>query len=128
MLLGVGVLLQTNLACGDEILKNTKQEKVLGVTLDKFNFVTHLLNIIKNVNKKFNALTRVQKYMTTDKKKNFSSFIKLQFYYPSLLNHNLAYYSLIWMFCIKRTLRRISNIHERCLRHTQQNCNSEFDS
>ena len=69
MLLGVGVLFQTNLVCGDEILKNTKQEKVLGVTLDKFNFVTHLLNIIKNVNKKFNALTRVQKYMTADKKK-----------------------------------------------------------
>ena len=75
----VRCLLQTNLVCGDEILKNTKQEKVLGVTLDKFNFATHLLNITKNVNKKFNALTRVQKYMTTDKKK----------YFPSLLNHNL---------------------------------------
>ena len=70
MLLGVGALLQTNLVCGDEILKNTKKEKVSGVTLDKFNFATHLLNITKNVNKKFNALTRVQKYMTTDKKKN----------------------------------------------------------
>ena len=80
MLLGVGALLQTNLVCGDEILKNTKQEKVLGVTLDKFNFATHLLNITKNVNKKFNALTRVQKYMTTDKKK---------IYFPPLLNHNL---------------------------------------
>ena len=81
MLLGVGVLLQTNLVCGDEILKNTKQEKVLGVTLDKFNFATHLLNITKNVNKKFNALTRVQKYMTTDKKKYI--------YFPPLLNYNL---------------------------------------
>ena len=80
MLLGVGALLQTNLVCGDEILKNTKQEKVLGVTLDKFNFATHLLNITKNVNEKFNALTRVQKYMTTDKK---------NIYFPPLLNHNL---------------------------------------
>ena len=34
MLLGADDSLQTNLVCGDEILKNTKQEKVLGVTLD----------------------------------------------------------------------------------------------
>ena len=30
MLLGVDDLLQTNLVCSDKILKNTKQEKVLG--------------------------------------------------------------------------------------------------
>ena len=43
MLLGVDDSLQTNLVFVDEILKNTKQEKVLGVTLDsKLNFVTHL--------------------------------------------------------------------------------------
>ena len=62
MLLIVDDSLQTNLACGDEILKNTNQEKVLDVTLDnKLKFATHLLNITKNANKKFNALTRVQK-------------------------------------------------------------------
>ena len=70
MLLGVDDSLQTNLVCGDEILKNTKQEKVLGIALDNIlNFATHLLNITKNANKKFKALTRVQKYMTTDQKK-----------------------------------------------------------
>ena len=48
MLLGVDDSLQTNLVCSDAILKNTKQEKVLGVTLDnKLNFATHLLNITK---------------------------------------------------------------------------------
>ena len=69
--------LQTSLVCGDGILKNTKQEKVLGVTLDnKLNFATHLLNISKDASKKFNALTRVQKYMTNDQKRLiFSSFI-----------------------------------------------------
>ena len=58
ILLGVDDLLQTNLVWGDEILKNTKQEKVLGVTLDnKLTFATHLLIITENANKKFNALT-----------------------------------------------------------------------
>ena len=103
----------------DEILKNTKQEKVLGVTLDnKLNFATHLLNITKNANKKFNALTRVQKYMTTDKTMLiFSSFIKSQ----------LTYCPLTWMFCTKRSLCRISNIQEQCLRLIQQNYIFEFE-
>ena len=62
MLLGVDDDLQTNLMRGNETLKNSKQEKVLGVTIDnKFNFKTHLLNITKNAIIKFNALTRVQK-------------------------------------------------------------------
>ena len=46
MLLGVDDSLQTNLVCGDEMLKNTKREKVFGVTLsNKLNFATHLLSI-----------------------------------------------------------------------------------
>ena len=78
MLLCVDNLLQPNLVCGDEILNKTKQEKVLVVKLgNKLNFATHLLNITKNTYNKFNALMRVQKYMTTDQKKLiFSSFIK----------------------------------------------------
>ena len=70
MLLGVDNELQTNLVCCNETLKNSKKEKVLWVTIDsKLSFETHLSNITKNANIKFNALTRVQKYMTTDKKK-----------------------------------------------------------
>ena len=34
MLLGVDDSLQTNLVCDDEIFKNTKQAKVIGVTLN----------------------------------------------------------------------------------------------
>ena len=48
MLLGVDDELQTNLVCGNEILENSIQEKVLGVTIDnKLNFATHLSNITK---------------------------------------------------------------------------------
>ena len=58
--------------------RHTNAEKVFGVTLDnKLNFATHLLNIYKNANKKFNALTPVQKYMTSDQKRLiYSSVIK----------------------------------------------------
>ena len=110
--------LQTNLEC-DKILRNTKQKKVFGETLDnKLNFATHLLNIIKKVKKKFNALTRVQKYMNTDQMKFiFSSFIKSQF----------SYCLFISMFFTKRSLRRINNIHKWCLRFRQQNYIFEFE-
>ena len=57
ILLGIDDELQTNLVCGNETLKNSKQEKVLVVTIDnKLNFATHLLNITKNGNIKFNTL------------------------------------------------------------------------
>ena len=57
MLLSIDDELQTNLECGNKTLKNSNQEKVLGVTIDsKLSFAMHLLNIIKNANVKFNVL------------------------------------------------------------------------
>ena len=79
-LLGADDSLQTNLVYGDEILKNTKLEKVLSVALDsKLNCSTQLLNITKNAYKKFNTLTQFQKYIIVQK----------SLYFPPLLNRNL---------------------------------------
>ena len=80
MLLGVDNSLQTNLVYGDEIFINRKLEEVLGVALDsKLNFATQLLNITKNAYKKFNTLTRFQKYIIVQK----------SLYFLPLLNRNL---------------------------------------
>lgn len=62
MLLDVDHELQADLICGNEILKNSKQENVLSVTIEnKLNLATNLVNTTKRSKKKFNALTRVQK-------------------------------------------------------------------
>ena len=67
MLIGGDNELQTNLMCGNETLENSKEEKVLGATIDnKLIFPMHILNITKNANRKFNAPIRVRKYMTTE--------------------------------------------------------------
>ena len=67
-----------------KILK-TKNRKVLGVTFDnKLNFATHSLNITKNANKKFIALMRVQKYMTTDQKSLYFLLYWIPFYLLSI--------------------------------------------
>ena len=56
--------------------------------------------------------------MTADKKKRiFSSFIESQF----------NYWPLVWMFCTKHSIGRISSIHERYLRLIQQNYTSDFE-
>ena len=89
MLIGADDETLVKLMCGNGTLKNSKQEKVLGVTIDnKLNFSTHLSNISKNANIKFNALTKIQKYMTADKKNIFSSFIKSQFTYTFFFINN----------------------------------------
>ena len=119
MFLGADGEIQTNLVCGNENLKNSEQEIILEVTIDnKLNFLTHLLNITKNANIKFNAPTRVQKYMTTDKKNLiFSSFIISQF----------TYCPLIWILCTKHFIGRINSIHKRCLLLIQQICTFDFE-
>lgn len=103
---------------GNEALKNSKQE-IVAVTINKkLNYARHLLNITKITNTKFNTLTRVQKCMITVQKSIiFSSFMKSQFFYCPL----------IWIFCTKVSIGRISNIHERCLHFIQQNYTSDLE-
>ena len=72
----------------------------------------HLINITKNDNIKFNGLTRVQKYMTTDQKKNLYSLY--------LLNRS----SLIALYY---GIGRINSIYERCLCLIQQNYACDFE-
>ena len=76
MLLDADDELQTNLVCGNETLKNSKQEKLLRVTMDnKLYFATHLSNITKHANIKFNALERVQKYIAIGQNNVFSPLL-----------------------------------------------------
>ena len=98
--------LQTDLVSNKVTIKNSKDEKVLGITVDnKVDLSLHLNSITKKANRKLNNLTRVQKYMTPEQKILTSSFIKSQF----------SYCPLIWMFCLKKALLRLNNIHERSL-------------
>ena len=56
--------IQTDLLSNNVTVKNSKEEKVLGITLDsKFDF-SHLTSITKKTNIKFNNLTRIEKYIT----------------------------------------------------------------
>ena len=49
---------------------STKEEKVLGITIDdKLTFMSHLGNIVKKANQKLHALSGVKCYMDPEKNK-----------------------------------------------------------
>ena len=108
MLFGVKENEQFDLMCNDITLKHSSHEKLLGVTIDnKLSFDEHIINIYKTTNKILSALSRINHYMKQNQKEILlSSFMISQF----------PYCSLIWMFCSKKSTKKINAVHERSLR------------
>ena len=93
MLLFVHDKLQTDLMCGNETLKNIKQKIVLSIAIEnKLQFPKYLVNISKKTKSKFNALTRVQKYMTT-----YIFYLDMLIFF-SHIKCNFCYCLLVWIF------------------------------
>ena len=78
MLFGVKDELQTDLVSNNVTIKNSKEEKVLGITFDnKLDPSTNFTSITKKTNIKLNLFTRIQKYMTPDQKTFLTSQFQL---------------------------------------------------
>ena len=93
MLLFVHDKLQTALMCGNKTLKNSKQKIVLSIAIEnKLHFQKYLVNISKKTKSKFNALTRIQKYMTI-----YIFYLHLLRFF-SHIKCNFCYCLLVWIF------------------------------
>ena len=92
--------------------KNSKQEKVLGITFDnKLDFSSHLTSITKRLtNIKLNSLTRTQKCMTPGQKVLLTSFF--------IKSHHYCF--LIWISCLKKAPHGLKSIYEKYLRLIHQ--------
>ena len=78
MLFAVKDELQTDLVSNNVTIRNSKDEKVLGITFDiKLEFSSHLTSITKKASIKLNAFTREQKYMTPEQKTFLTSQCQL---------------------------------------------------
>ena len=88
----------------DYIIKNSDNEKLLGVTVDaNLNFNRHLENILQKASKKVHVLARITPYMSIPKRKLLmNSFFTSQF----------NYCPLTWM-CHSRTMNNKINHFER---------------
>ena len=107
MLFGVKENEQFDLICNIITLKHSSHEKILGVTTDdKLFFDEHVINICKTANKKLNALCRINRYVKQNQKEILLS---------SFMIYHFSYYPLIWMFCSKKSNKKINAVHERSL-------------
>ena len=91
---------------GNELIWESAEEKLLGVTIDKnLNFNSHLLKLCQKVGQKVSTLARVSNILPFNKKRLLNTFIESQFSHcPCAL-----------MFCSRHVNRKINNIHERVL-------------
>ena len=78
MLFAVKDELQTDLVSNNVTIRNSKDEKVLGITFDiKLEFSSHRTSITKKASIRLNAFTREQKYMAPEQKTFLTSQCQL---------------------------------------------------
>ena len=104
----------------DTIMNNSKEEKMLGVTIDnRLTFSSHIRKLCKKASQKISAFSRISNQLN-DSEKNllFNPVVKSQF----------NYCPLVWMFCSRRSNNMINKVHERALRALLGDDLSDFES
>ena len=109
-----------NISIGGEKMQNSKNEKLLGVTINnKLSFTEHEHKICDKAIQKLNILAQLSSFMSLEKRRLImKAFVNLQF----------GYCPLIWMFHNRTLNNRINRIHERALRIVYRNKTSNFTS
>ena len=116
LLLSTDNVIQANI--NNDLISNSKSEKLLGVTVDsKLKFDEHVNKLCDKASQKLSALARVSPFMSKkQKRKIMKAFITSQF----------GYCPLVWMFCSRAANNRINRIHERSLRIVYNDNASSF--
>ncbi len=101
------------------LIKESDEEKLLGVTLDKkLSFKTHVNNLCKKASQKLHALARVSRYMEKP---------QLELTMTSFVMSHFSYCPLVWMFHDRKSNNKINKIHERALRIIHKDSTSNFE-
>ena len=90
---------------GSTTITERKEEKLLGVTLDKqLSFKPHVQSLCKKASQTLHALSRISYLLDTEKLKHIMRvFLLSQF----------SYCPLVWMFCDRYFNNEINHIHKR---------------
>ena len=100
-------------------IHNSTNEKLLGVTFDnKLTFNEHVSGLCKKASQKLHALSRISRFMTTEKRRIIMN---------SFINSQFGYCPLIWMFHSRNLNNRINKIQERALRIVYDDTFSSFN-
>ena len=82
------------------------------------SFDDHIENICKKVGANLNALTRVEPYINTEKKRLIMN---------ASFSSQFIYCPLTWMFHNRSLNNKINILHERCLRVIYNDSHSSYD-
>ena len=107
-----------SLSIGDEVITESKEEKLLGVIIDtKLTFKSHVTALCKKPNQKLHAFSRISSYVDREKLRQImKAFLLSQF----------NYCPLIWMFSDRQMNNRSNSIHEKALRIVYNDTSSKF--
>ena len=100
---------QTSITVKGEIITESENLKLLGVTIDsRLNFNEHINNVCMKVSQRISVLMRLRNLIPT--------MAKLQLYKSAILP-NLTYCHIVWhQFCRASDTRRLERLQERGLR------------
>ena len=92
---------------------------LLGVEIDnKLKFDKHVKTLCSKVNKKINAFSRLNTFISRDQ-----AFLICN----AVILSNFNYCPLIWMFCNKGANQEIDRTHKRALRMLYEDCECSFE-
>ena len=102
----------------NEVIKNIKNKKLLGINLNnRLAFDTHVANICNRVSKKLHASARISQYMNIHKRRMAMK---------ASIASEFGYCPLVGMFHSRKLDSRENKLHERALRIVYQDCASYF--
>ena len=87
----------------DIITNNSKEEKILDVTVDnRLTFSSHIRELCIKNSQKISSLTRISNQLNDSKKNFFNAVVKSHF----------NYCAFVWMFCLTTSSSMINKEHE----------------
>ena len=97
---------------------NSKCKKLLGIKIDgSLSFTEHVGELCNKAIQKLHALSRVAKFMNTEKRRIIMK---------AFINSQFSYCPLVWMFHSRTLNNRINKIHERAMRLVHDDNVSSF--
>ena len=104
----------------DNKIETTNSVDLLGIHIDnKLTFDDHIFTLCNKTSMQLNAIGRLKHYLG---KKELEVIVN------SFIYSNFNYCPLVWHFSSCKALRKIENIHKRCLRMIYNGYDSDYDT
>ena len=110
-------VIQETLQIDNNEIKSENSVTLLGITIDnRLSFDDHISKLCNKASMQLNAIFILKKYMSQK---------ELEVVLNSFIYSNFNYRLLVWHFSTTKSVKKIENIHKRCLRLTLNDYRSQ---